>query len=79
MDKLPNYSGLWFLLLPNNSYSIYLEGVFVKITEYLNFKTGRDLRDFIIYMLILQRGELMPKEIKWLAYKIYGSNIGTKP
>lgn len=79
MDKSPSYCRLWFLLFPNNNYSIYFEGVFVKITEYLNFKTRRYLRDHLIYMLISQREKLMLKEIKWLAYKIYGSNGGTKP
>ena len=29
MDKSLSYSGLWFLFLPNNSYSIYFEGLFL--------------------------------------------------
>lgn len=40
MDKLLTYSGIWFLFLSNNNYSIYPEGIFLRITiESLNFKT----------------------------------------
>lgn len=46
IDNSLNYFGLWFLFLPNNSHSIYFEGIFVRITiEYLNFKIGGHLRD----------------------------------
>lgn len=41
--------GLWFLVLPNNSHSIYFEEIFVRITtECLNFKIGGHLRDLPI-------------------------------